>query len=466
MRNVLFITTDQQRFDSLGCNGSAVAKTPHLDELAAEGCCFKNHFVANPVCSPSRGSIWTGEYPSRHGLWANGGTLPTDLPTIPQTFNAHGFQTAHFGKLHLVPILNRVDPHPHYGFQVCEVAEGDQQYPPHDAYFNWLRQRAPMAFAEYLEELYTQGQTKGYTSKLPEELHLSTWLTQRTRHWLEAERNPEQPFFLSVGFFDPHHAFNPVEPYASAFKEADLPMPPDDPAFFEGKPPHYRKRSDILSHHTRDPQKMGATQRAYHAMVHHVDACIGQLLQTLDQLGLRETTTVVFTSDHGELLGDHGMLWKGPFLLDSLLRVPLIIRSPGLAPKDVTELTSAVDFYSTLPALAGLSIADPRQGLPMLNAAGETFPTGHHEEIYAEWDEPGNGPTRTVRCLRNQNYKLILYPGREVGEFYDLQADPGEIRNLYGASEKSLVAAREAMQDRLLHHYHRERPDVAISPGW
>ncbi len=462
-RNVVFIVTDQQRFDTLGCNGCAYARTPHLDQLAATGLNFQNHLVANPVCSPSRGAIWTGKYPSQNGLWANGGRLPETEGTIPQVFNQAGFQTAHFGKLHLVPILDRVEPHPAYGFQTCEVAEGDQQYPPHDAYFNWLRQKAPMKFAEYLEELYTKGQTHGYTSKLPEELHLSTWLTQRGERWLEHERDSKRPFFLSLGFFDPHHAFNPVEPYASAFDDVDIPMPPFDERFFEGKPAHYRKRSEMLSKHTRDPEKMLAIQRAYHAMVHHIDSCVGRLVETLDRLGLREDTAIVFTSDHGELLGDHGMLWKGPFLLDSLMKVPLIVNGASEASGNVHGLTSSVDFFATLPALAGIEVADPKSGLPFLDAAGSLFPAGDREEVYMEWDEPGDGPTRTVRGLRTASHKLIMYPGTEVEECYDLQNDPGEVKNL--CDRRELPEEYHVLRDRLCS-YHQERPKAEVINGW
>ncbi|NJK91061.1 MAG: sulfatase-like hydrolase/transferase [Blastochloris sp.] len=209
-RNILLILTDQQRYDSLGATGSAVAQTPNLDALVREGLCFDRHFVTNPVCSPSRGSIWTGLYPSQHGLWGNGGSLPENLPTLPSVLSRAGWQTAHFGKMHLVPILARTRPHPRYGFDTMEVAEGDQQYPPDDAYFNWLREREPMLFAEYLEELYTKGQAQGYTSRLPKHLHMSEWVTERGLDWLQNRREPGQPFFLSLGYFDPHHAFNPV----------------------------------------------------------------------------------------------------------------------------------------------------------------------------------------------------------------------------------------------------------------
>lgn len=466
VRNILFILTDQQRFDSLGCNGSPVAKTPHLDRLAAEGRNFKNHFVANPVCSPSRGAIWTGRYPSRNGLWANGGTLPQTEATIPQTFAAQGFQTAHFGKLHLVPILNRVDPHPPYGFEVCEVAEGDQQYPPHDAYFNWLRQKAPLAFAEYLAELFTKGQAEGYTSKLPEELHMSTWVTERATDWLKSERDSGQPFFLSLGYFDPHHAFNPVEPYAGAFEDVEMPPPPDDAAFFENKPPHYRSRSEGMGDATRDPQRMARVQRAYHAMVHHLDTCVGRLVDALEALGLREDTVIVFSSDHGELLGDHRMLWKGPFLLDTLLKVPLVVSGGGIAGPDVEGLSSAVDFYATLPSLAGIAAADPKDGLRLLDEAGRPFPDGERGEIYAEWDDTSGGPTRCVRALRTARYKLIEYQGHDLGEFYDVGHDPGETRNLHGSDDPAIRAERDRMRDLLWHRYHRDRPETPLSPGW
>jgi arylsulfatase A-like enzyme len=449
-RNILLILTDQQHYRSLGCTGATEARTPNLDALAARGMLFRNHFVTNPVCSPSRGSIMTGLYPTENGLWGNGCRLPDNVPTVAQTLAAAGWQTAHFGKLHLVPIITRIAPHPPYGFQTCEVAEGDQQLLDDD-YFRWLRTTDPDLFVRYLTEMYEQGHAKGYTSLMPEEKHLTTWVTRRAVDWLQHRRDPSKPFFLSVGYFDPHHAFNPCEPYASQFASADVTPPVFDKESIATRPPHYRQRFESSRVITRDHEKMTAIQRAYHAMVAHIDKCVGELLRELPT-----DTVVIFSSDHGEFLGNHGLLWKGPFLLDDLLRVPLIVAGPGVPVGVTDELTSAVDLKPTIETLAGVGAGSPRA---FLDAAGKVRGRDH---VLAEWEAPGDGPTRSLRMIRTRDSKLITYaPDSDWGECYDVRHDPHEFYNRYA---DPVFAARRAELAAAIPR--RPRPAVPCEGGW
>jgi arylsulfatase A-like enzyme len=470
-RNIVFILTDQQRYDTLGIDGSPVAKTPNLDALARAGICFDNHFVTNPVCSPSRGSIWTGLYPSQNGLWGNGGALDESLPTCASVLRDGGWQTAHFGKMHLVPILARTEPHPPYGFQTIEVAEGDQQYPPDDAYFNWLRAREPVLFADYLQELYTKGQAKGYTSKLPTHLHMSEWVADRGIDWLENKRDPDQPFFLSLGFFDPHHAFNPVSEYAEQFADVDIPEPVFVEGSMEKRPVQYQQRYKFTEKITRDRPTMLETQRAYHAMVTHVDACVGRVVEKIKAAGLWEDTVIVFSSDHGELIGDHGLLWKGPMLLDSLMHVPLIMAGGGIeAGQRIEGLTSSVDLAATFVGAAGCPsegwmtsghqiLADDQHGHLKVD------PAALRSEVYAEYDEGNDGPTSCLRMLRTATRKLIRHPDvPEASEFYDLAADPSETWNVAAAAERQPEFT--AASEHLLNDLHRPRANTTCRPGW
>ena len=461
--NILFILTDQQRYDTLACNGASFAKTPNLDRLAKSGASFHQHVVANPVCSPSRASIWTGQAPSAHGLWANGGALDSSAETIASHLTTHGYQTAHFGKMHLVPILNRVDAHPAFGFQKIEVAEGDQQYPPDDAYFNWLRAREPMRFAELLEELYTKGQADGYASRLPRPLHQSEWTTDRASDWLQNERDENHPFFLSVGFFDPHHAFNPVREFWDLFEETNFPPAARDQEWDSLRPEQYATRRQGLAKFFSDPAKLQATIRAYHAMVAHVDACIGRLLDALKTTGLDNQTLIVFSSDHGELLGDHGMLWKGPFLLDSLMRVPLIMAGPGIpAGHRFDAPTSSLDFFPTFARLAGADTPH-LPGRSLLRKDGTLEPPDPDRLCYAEWDAPGDGPASCLRMLRSGRDKIIINPLRpEIGEYYDLISDPHECRNRWNAVDPR----QQELRNEILTLWHRPHPDTPVIEGW
>lgn len=460
--NILFILSDQQRYDSLTCDGSSFAQTPNLDGLAKAGALFRQHIVASPVCSPSRASIWTGQYPSSHGVWANGCSLDESAKTTASHLATCGYQTAHFGKMHLVPILNRVASHPAFGFQTMEVAEGDQQYPPDDAYFNWLRAKEPMKFAELLEELYTNGQAKGYPSRLPRPLHQTEWTVDRCVDWLESEREPSKPFFLSAGFFDPHHAFNPLKEFWDLFEGVEFPTPPS----FTGAnshPDQYASRHRGLTKFFEDPANLQSTIRGYHAMVSHLDACVGRLLRALETTGERDRTIVVFSSDHGELLGDFGMLWKGPFLLDSLMRVPLIVAGPGFpAGTQVTEPTASIDFFPTFAALAGAPIG----GLPgcsWVSQAGTLKQLDSNRQIYAEWDAPDVTPSSCLRMLRTPSAKLIANPlVPAYGEFYDLENDPQETTNIWDPSD----AKQLSMRQELVNRWHRPRPQTPCINGW
>ncbi len=466
--NIVFVMTDQQRFRTLGCCGVPEARTPNLDRLAAGGVLFRNHIVTNPVCSPSRASIFTGQYITEHGLWANGCTLPPEHRTIPRALGEAGYQTAHFGKLHLIPIVNRTERHPPYGFEVCEVAEGDQQLISDD-YFNWLRKTDPALFVDYVNEMYTQGHAKGYTSRMPEQKHLSTWVTGRAIDWLKNRREKGgadgRPFFLSVGYFDPHHAFNPCEPYASLYDDIDVAPPVWREGAVDTKPVYYRKFVEGLKV-AREAAKITRIIKCYHAMVAHIDKCVGDLLAALEQQGIADSTVVIFTSDHGELLGNHGLLWKGPYLLDDLLRVPLVVSIPGRPRKGVEtdELTSGVDIMATILSLAGAADGPVESGVPFLDAELGLFPHGPREYALCEWEHwrnPGNG---SLRCIRTKTHKLVHYNNDDCGELYDLAADPDEFVNHY--DDPAYADVKTELCGKLTHHYLSRRPRVPYEGGW
>lgn len=465
MKNIVLVMTDQQHFETLGCVGTPEARTPNIDRLAARGILFRNHFVTNPICSPSRASIWTGRYITEHGLWDNGCRLEESIETIPTALGRAGYQSAHFGKLHLVPILNRVDEHPAYGFDVCEVAEGDQQL-THDAHFRWLRQADPGLFMNYVNEMYAKGHDQGYTSIMPEDKHLSTWVTGRAVDWLRARRQAGRPFFLSLGYFDPHHAFNPCEPYASMFADAEVSAPIVNDEGLEDRPAHIRDAICSQARTNRDPQRIANIRRAYHAMVAHVDKCVGDLLAVLDDLGLADDTVVIFTSDHGEMLGNHGLLHKGPFMFDDLLRVPLVVSLPGRSGGGTVcdELTSAVDLKNTMMRLAGLSSETAGPGKAIVDEDLRAIPDGPRDHVVAQWERERDDPARSLTCLRTRRYKYVRYADDRQGELYDLTADPHEFLNLYRKDEWAGVRAE--LSARLDALNLPARPATRCECGW
>jgi arylsulfatase len=465
-KNVIVFMTDQQHFRTLGCNGCTEAITPNIDAFASRNLNFRNHFVTNQVCSPSRASLMTGLYPGEHGLWGNGCALPQHLPTIPKVLGDAGYQTAHIGKLHLTPIVSRVGRHPNYGFQHALIAEDDQQHTDDD-YYQWLKSTSPDLFTRLLQELFDKGQAAGYTSCMPEEKYLGTWLMNRTREWMEQQRDPSKPFFLHFSIHDPHHPFAAIEPYASRFK--DRPMTP--PVFQEGavdsKPKHYRDTvAWMVKSMTRGGSpEMLAIQRAYHAMVHHVDHLFGQMLELLERNGLSDDTAIIFTTDHGEMLGNHGLLWKGPYNLDDLMHVPMLAGTArGLGKgRNVDELTSGVDLLSTVCAITGVE-APATSGRRFLDAKFSPCPDGGREAVYWEWEGRGQTPTSSIRAMRTRTHTFAHYAHSTEGELYDNAADPNQFRNLWADPASS--GLRSQMFDRLARHYLSRRPHVRDVGGW
>ena len=457
--NFLFINTDQQRFDSLGCDGSSVARTPHLDRLAAEGVRFDRCYTANPVCMPARASWFTGQYPSHHGCWQNGVPLDPASDMIHTRLNAAGYHTALIGKIHLDNIWMRKEKHPSYGFQQLLECEGDPYCK--DEYFQWLERHG--LYDSYMKQFKAGGHKERYIRDIPLEFHQNTWVTNHVDDYFKARRADGQPFFLSVGFFDPHHPFDPVEPYASMFDPAAMP-PPITGDSDDLMTPYAKERRPAYAAICADPARIGAVIAASHAMVAHLDVAVGRILAALRSYGLEDSTVVIFTSDHGELLGDHGLLHKGPFFFDSSIRVPMIWRFPAAWNlRGVDDgFASSVDIAPTVTELAGIRGPVRMQGRPLAGKDRTWRKVPPPDAALTEWrgerlNEGTAAPVDpAVRCLTTADWKFVHYQGKDFGELYDRRNDPCEIRNLWADPGKQPVI-RE-MKDRLLEFILRTEP--------
>ncbi len=466
--NIVFILTDQQRYDSLGCTGADYAKTPRLDRLAKEGVCFDNHFVVNPVCSPSRGAIFSGRMPRDNGLWCNGCRLPLDTETLPRMLKRVGYRTGHFGKLHLEPIVKRTKPAYDYGFDTCLIGEGDQHL-LHDDYNMWLREQDPRQFSEYWNQHFAEGHGKAYTALLPEERTLTHWATDQAIEWLRNdEREKDQPFFLSVGYFAPHHPFNPPEPYASAFRDAAIPPPVVLESEYETKPKYYSEFRESVGLSDLPEGRIDAIRGAYCGLVAQIDVNVGRLLDELEEMGATKNTVVVFSSDHGEFLGERGLLWKGPFMVDDLMKVPMIARWPGRLEAGIRSksLSSALDFYATFGALAGINTKEfAPDSRPMFGMDGDLYPEGERDCVFFEWEHFSEKGNNSLRGARSLNCKYIEYAhDSESGEIYDLVVDPGERENLWnGESSDEAARLRSLIAENCRPGF---RPDVEYEGAW
>jgi len=354
--NILFICTDQQRADSLGCTGAPWAVTPNLDALAKQGALFRNCYVQNPVCSPSRASLFTGKYPSNHGLYANGVPMPAHQAMFTKTLADAGYDCGMIGKQHLAPCDTwRTEPRRNDGYRVFEWAHGPNHRALENDYHRWLKKTQPEIYSKVFPdkganentEYSNRARTGTPIDHVVKEAHYSHWVGERAVDFLKHDRTDKQPFFLMANFFDPHHSFGAPQEFRDMIDASAIPEPNTKPDELNEKPAPHRAYSEKSYSGTApgfqdySKDEISEIRAQYWAMIALIDHEVGRILETLEATGQADNTLVVFSSDHGEMLGNHQQLLKGPQLYDDLTRVPLIARWPDRIPA-TTELSQLV----------------------------------------------------------------------------------------------------------------------------
>jgi arylsulfatase A-like enzyme len=459
--NILIITTDQQRWDALGANGNRDIQTPNLDWLAAEGINFDHCFVQHPLCMPSRASFMTGMYPATLGISHMGVPVPPDTLTLARLLQSSGYHTANIGKLHFLPHANRDhrEPHPSYGFEHLEIADEPGVY--EDAYRAWVRRVAP----EQLDCLsvglppatYSWYTTMGARDSVrqpfdgarydfggplafpgDERYTHSAFVAEQTIAFLSRQQ-AEQPFLCVAGFYSPHAPWVVPQRYLDLYDPNKLSVPqfPDATA------------AERAAAGCSDG-RLRAARQGYYAMISEVDHYIGRILDQLEQQQLAEDTIVVFTSDHGEWLGDHLKYGKGYPGDDSVGRVPLIVRWPaGILDPDraIGAIVEAVDVLPTLLECAGLQIPPHVQGRSFAAALRDAGFAGRESALmeHAGW-----------KNLRTAHHRYLVHAdGSE--RLWDLERDPRECHDVAGEPAYAPVLAehRRMLLARLIE---QERP--------
>lgn len=464
--NLLLITTDQQRADSLGAYGNQVCRTPALDRLARDGVTLDRAYVANPICMPSRASLLTGLLPHRHGVWANGVPLPEGTRTLAHDLGDAGYRTALIGKAHLSPHGGRTSLEgaqrwreeedrfrswhgPYFGFEYVELGLRHSMADGH--YGFWLRDldsgAAELCGLAGAEPSPTGAPDSG-RSRLPVGCHQSTWVAERSVAYLEERAKAGEPFFLWASFFDPHHPFIPPLSYARRVDPSGVPLPVRLEGELEARPGHFRERfrgvgPDLEGGKFGNLERLTEAQvreiiAHYYAMIELIDDSVNSILAALERSGLARDTIVVFTSDHGELLGDHGLLGKGPFHYEGLIRIPCIWRWPEGLPAGGRSggLISLVDFPPTALDLLGVSNSTRHQGTSRADLLRGDGGAGARA-VVVEFDSQFQD--LRARTIVTDRWKLTAYPGQSCGELLDLEGDPLEFHNLWGeASSRSV----------------------------
>jgi arylsulfatase A-like enzyme len=484
-RKILFVTTDQQRYDTLGCNGGTLARTPVVDRLAAGGIRYERAVPQSVVCMPSRSTILTGQHPTTHGVWMNGVALPVDAPSVAALLQRSGYRTALVGKAHFEPFL---DPFgrftenslarlgtftveapwtdgttgPHRGFEHLESATHGAAGPLH--YARWLQANHPEAIGGFYPvldgSLQVNAEGGGQTgapqvkvNPIAKEWYHTDWVADRTIAWLDSLPD-DADWFCWMSFPDPHHPWDPPESEMGRIDWRDVPLPAGYPEraedrerILDGKPRHWRLWYDgaLVSNYeapaewvpaTLTPEQVREVNARNAVECELIDEALGRVLARIDQRGWGQDLDVLFTTDHGELQGDFGLLFKGPYHVDALMRLPLVWRpapSAAVAPSVVSKPVGLVDLAPTFCAIAGLDAAGWMQGKALPTSDPDAEARGF-ERALTEWDSELFGVAVHLRTITRDGWVCTAYrPGAvhdgTEGELYSLADDPLQQEN-------------------------------------
>jgi arylsulfatase A-like enzyme len=480
--NILLITSDQQHWNTVGAWNPELS-TPNLDRLVREGTTFTRAYCPNPTCTPTRASIITGQYPSQHGAWSLGTKLDEGVHTVGEDFAAAGYRTSLVGKAHFQPLASteaypslesypimqdldfwREFSGPFYGFQHVELARNHtSEAHVGQHYALWMEEQGLANWRDYfVPSTGTMDPSVRHHWPIPEEYHYDRWIAERTDAQLSRFKDSEEPFFLWASFFDPHPAYLVPEPWDRMYDPAGLTVPQATEGEHADSPPHHQLTQQVnpdfsafresgfglhgFRSHVHDREALAKDIAVYYGMVSLMDKYIGQILDHLETLGLAENTVVVFTTDHGHFYGQHGLIAKGAFHYEDMIRLPFIVRYPGQVPagRSSASLQSLVDLAPTFLRLIGADVPYSMSGVDQSRVwLGQERAARDHVVC-----ENRHDPTSVfLNTYVDDRYKITVYYRQPYGELYDLQEDPGEIHNLWDDP------SHQALKSRLLQEY-------------
>ncbi|MGC9450083.1 MAG: sulfatase-like hydrolase/transferase [Oceanipulchritudo sp.] len=431
--HILLITTDQQRYDALGINGNRILETPNLDGLAARGLNFSRCYITCPVCIPARRTLLSGLHPNTHGLKHYEDGLEFDPPfTLPGILRGAGYQTQLVGKLHMHPMGKR------YGFDHMVLSETPNWRPTstwqhRNDYARWLREQGVLDHPHF-HGISGNGRAV-YPWPMQERLHHNNWLAREAAQFLTEDRDPTSPFFLHLSFTHPHPPLVPTRSYLERYERKEMPGPTlGDWAPKDGETIGIPLDSACGPF---DPDIIKRAQAGYYALINHIDDCVAHVLERWMEYGnprRNEPLYILFSSDHGEMLGDHHLFRKS-LAYEGSTHVPFFISgfNVDLERGESDALCCWEDILPTIAELAGVEVPGPVDGHSLAPAAkGASLP--QRDSVY--------GLCGKNHFVVADNYKYIWHAATGEEQVFDLKADP---------MEKQDLSSDEQILDRLRH---------------
>ena len=480
--NILWYCADQQRFDTIRALGQSAITTPTLDWLCASGVAFKRAYTQSQICTPARASFLTGRYPATHHVFRNGNSyFPAGEKLVTKLFAEAGYDCGLAGKLHLTA-AKEYEPRPDDGYRAFwwshhpspDFSRG------HD-YETWLRHEKrvdPVELYRPVNHFCGPG--------VPSEYHQTTWITEMALRFITEQRRG--PWLLSLNPYDPHAPFDAPPEYLAKVNPALLPLPlfrdsdvlhqrlftqidqqakvAIDPRVRRSVQAVVEKEHDTVA--SAAPQEYDALQvkANYYAMIMQIDDQLKRIIDCLRDTGQLDNTIILYMSDHGEMLGDHGLILKGCRFFDGLVRIPMIFMWPGRFEQGLAAqaLVESVDVAPTLLDAAGLPIPESMQGkslLPILT--GQISPDSHKAHVVSHFHASLGGTQHSdqthASMVFDGRYKSVVYHGHRIGELYDQQRDPGEFESLWDAKD-----AQDLKLDRIKYHLDALAGTISAGP--
>jgi choline-sulfatase len=463
--NILFIMADQFNAGCISALGSQV-RTPHLDRLVKEGLVFDRAYCNSPICGPSRCSIATSQYPHTHGILGNAihGMDDRNPDTLGAVLRRGGYQTAVVGKSHMI---RNWDSEAYEHIRYCDMADCDPHDPLDNHYFRYLHEQGMAHLYDLgtLPDSHPGSRMRAFNSAIPDRHSLETWTGDTALAFLE-QRDKHRPFFLHLSFQRPHEPLTVPHDRGLLYSPEEIELPANAEDWFStkfaGKPSsmhEHARQTGGYPYIPEDKQDLRRQLAYYYSLITIIDEQIGRMLQRLDQSGDGQETIVVFTADHGDFAGEHGMMLKNMGIYEAVHRVPLIMKAPNVSPNRRTgAFVESIDIYPTLCELVNVAVPDSIEGRNLVGVLnGEEI---HRKHVIAEWDFEPRYANR-VNAIRTPQYRFVYYGKDQDGELYDLERDPGELYNVY--AEESYRIVRMSLMEELFDHINRYKVKASFA---